>query len=51
MQAKDPQVNLETVKTNLQLRDYIDSNRAESPLTQAADARVLDNSDMTQERS
>ena len=49
MQAKDPQVNLETVKTNLQLRDYIDSNRAESPLTQAADARVLDNSDMTQE--
>lgn len=49
MQANDPQVNLETVKTNLQLRDYIDSNRAESPLTQAADARVLDNSDMTQE--
>lgn len=49
MQAKDPLVDLEAVKTNLQLRDYIDSNREESPLTQAADARVLDNSDMTQE--
>ena len=32
---------------NLQERDHIDSTREVSPLTQAADAIVLDNSHMT----
>lgn len=48
LQATDPKISLEEVKHNLQLRDYIDSHREESPLTQAKDARVLDNSDLTQ---
>ena len=32
---------------NVQERDYIDSHRAVSPLTKAADAIELDNSHMT----
>ena len=32
---------------NLQERDYIDSHREVSPLSRAADAYVMDNSDMT----
>ena len=35
------------VLKNLQERDYIDSHREVSPLTQAEDAIVLDNSYMT----
>jgi cytidylate kinase len=34
----------------LQERDYIDSHRETSPLTQAHDAIVLDNSHMTMEQ-
>ena len=34
---------------NLQLRDYIDSNREESPLRQADDALVLDNTNLNKE--
>lgn len=49
LQATQPDVTLEEVKTNLEMRDYIDSNREESPLRQAADARILDNSDLTPE--
>ena len=39
----------EDVLKNLQERDYIDSHREVSPLAQAADAFVLDNSEMTLE--
>lgn len=42
-------VSIEEVKHNLELRDYIDSNREESPLRQAADAVILDNSNITRE--
>lgn len=42
--AKNPNVTIEEVKNNLEMRDYIDSNREVSPLRQAADALVLDNS-------
>ena len=49
MEGQGQHINLEDVMHNLQMRDYIDSNREESPLRQADDARVLDNSDMTQE--
>ena len=37
----------EEVRKNLLERDYIDSHRDASPLTQAPDAFVMDNSDMT----
>lgn len=47
--ATNPNVTLDEVKHNLELRDYIDSNRTESPLTQAEDALVLDNSKITKE--
>lgn len=49
MEAKGTSVNLDEVLSNLQERDYIDSHRETSPLTQAPDAIVLDNSDMTME--
>ncbi|MCB0699660.1 MAG: (d)CMP kinase [Chitinophagales bacterium] len=46
---KNPNITYEEVMANIQMRDYIDSNREESPLTQAADAVVLNNSHMTRE--
>ena len=47
MRAKGDDVRIEEVLKNLQERDYIDSHREVSPLTQAEDAIVLDNSHMT----
>jgi cytidylate kinase len=38
------------VKKNLEKRDHIDSNRADSPLKMAKDAILLDNSEMTLEQ-
>lgn len=38
------------VKLNLEKRDHIDSNRDDSPLLQAKDAILLDNSEMTLEQ-
>lgn len=49
MHATNPKITIEEVKTNLELRDYIDSNREESPMRKAKDARLLDNSDMNPE--
>jgi CMP/dCMP kinase len=46
---KNPSITIEEVKRNLEMRDYMDSNREFSPLRQAADAVVLDNSDLTRE--
>lgn len=48
MVNKNPAVTLDEVKTNLEMRDYIDSNREVSPLRQAEDAVVLDNSKLTE---
>ena len=45
--AKGQNPTMEEVLANLQERDYIDSHRAVSPLTQAPDAFVLDNTEMT----
>lgn len=45
-----PEITIEEVKHNLQMRDYIDMNREESPLRQAEDARILDNSDLNKEQ-
>jgi cytidylate kinase len=44
---KNPNITLAEVKQNLSHRDYIDSHRAISPLKQADDAIVLDNSHLT----
>jgi CMP/dCMP kinase len=44
---KNPNITIEEVKANLEMRDYIDSNREVSPLRKAADAIELDNSNMT----
>lgn len=50
LHADNPNITLEEVKVNLEMRDYIDSNREESPLRQAEDARILDNSDISPEQ-
>jgi len=47
LQDKGIAVNQEEVSTNLAQRDYLDQNRAESPLKKADDALILDNSNMT----
>jgi cytidylate kinase len=49
MEAKGEKVDIQDVLKNLQERDYIDSHREVSPLTQAEDAVVLDNSYMSME--
>jgi len=46
---KNPNITIEEVKNNLEMRDYIDSHREISPLRKAADAVELDNSDITAE--
>lgn len=45
---KNPNVTLDEVKANLEMRDYIDSNREVSPLRQAPDARILDNTNLSE---
>jgi cytidylate kinase len=45
---KNPNVTLEEIKNNLELRDYIDSHREVSPLHQAEDAIILDNTHLTE---
>jgi cytidylate kinase len=49
MYAKNPTINIEDVKANLELRDYIDTNREVSPLRKADDAIVLDNTNISRE--
>ncbi len=45
---KNPNITIEEVKDNLELRDYIDSNREESPLRKAKDAFELDNTNLSE---
>jgi cytidylate kinase len=47
MIAKNPDVTIDEVKTNLETRDYMDSHRQFSPLRKAGDAVVIDNSNLT----
>ena len=49
MRASGSDTDLETVLDNLKTRDYIDSHRVTTPLRQAGDAIVLDNTNMTLE--
>ena len=45
--AKGMPADFDDILKNVQERDYIDSHREESPLRQAEDAILLDNSNMT----
>ena len=45
---KNPNVTIEEVKNNLEMRDYIDSHREVSPLRKAKDAIELDNTNLTE---
>lgn len=47
---KNPNITIEEVKANLEMRDYIDSHREVSPLQKAPDAVVIDNTDITPEQ-
>ena len=47
MKARGEETDFEVVRNNLTERDLIDSNRADSPLRQANDAILIDNSYMT----
>jgi cytidylate kinase len=47
MYEKNPNITIEEVKANLEMRDYIDSHREVSPLRQAEDAILLDNTHIT----
>jgi cytidylate kinase len=47
---KNPNISIEEVKNNLEMRDYIDSHREVSPLKKADDALELDNTNLTEEQ-
>lgn len=50
LEAKGETVSFEEVLENVKTRDHIDTTRKESPLRQAEDALVLDNSELTIEQ-
>ncbi len=50
LSAKDPAISMEAVRENLARRDQMDANREESPLRQASDAKVLDNTNLSPEQ-
>jgi cytidylate kinase len=49
LKAKGSEVSYEEILANVRSRDHIDSNREHSPLRQADDAVLLDNSNMSRE--
>jgi len=51
MKGKGSDVKLESVQKNIHFRDFIDQTREESPLKQAEDAIVLDNSQLSIDES
>jgi cytidylate kinase len=50
LKAKGIEASLEEIRKNINERDYLDMNRKVSPLAQASDAVVLDNSNMSFEQ-
>ncbi len=48
MYEKNPNITIDEVKANLEMRDYIDSNREVSPLKRAEDALLLDNTNLSE---
>ncbi len=51
MYEKNPNITVEEVKSNLEMRDYIDSHREVSPLRKADDAVLLDNTNITKQQT
>jgi len=49
MFEKNPNITVDEVKSNLEMRDYIDSHREVSPLKKAEDAILLDNTNISME--
>lgn len=49
LRGKGEKVTLTEVRENILHRDHLDTTRAESPLTQAPDAKILDNSNLTRD--
>ncbi len=47
MFEKNPNTSIDDVKANLEMRDYIDSNREISPLKKADDAVTIDNTSIS----
>ena len=47
--AINPHITIEEISNNLEMRDYIDTNRETSPLRKANDAVVLDNTNLSRE--
>ena len=47
---KNPNISLDEIKSNIAMRDYIDSNREISPLRKAADAIELDNTNLSEKQ-
>ena len=47
LKGRGHKVTLDQVEENLRLRDYDDTTRQESPLKQADDAVVIDNTNLT----
>ena len=47
MFEKNPNISIEEVKTNLEMRDYLDSSRVVSPLRKADDAVLINNTNIT----
>lgn len=48
MFEKNPNITLEEIKSNIAMRDYMDSNRKVSPLRKAPDAIELDNTNLSE---
>ena len=51
LQARGAQVDLATIQAEIAQRDYADSHRSAAPLRKAADAVVVDTSQMDREES
>ena len=47
---KNPNISIEEIQANLEMRDYIDSHREVSPLRQAKDAVELDNTNLSEKQ-
>lgn len=45
---KNPNITIEEVKSNLEMRDYMDSHREISPLKKTKDSILLDNTNLTE---
>lgn len=46
MKETNPDITVDEIENNLNMRDYIDSNREDSPLKKAEDAFYIDNTDL-----